>query len=138
MVNGVVSAFGISATTLWIATFVAAPHKPLPNNEVQELVYSHLLGRQQRVILLALIVTAVSFFVLIAGMPHRADTSATIAPRTRHLCTDLPMGQLVCYTLQPTGIWVAERLQPDGIWHIIGDSTSPPVLNEPGHALDPG
>lgn len=136
MVTGVLSAIGISATTLWIAAFIAAPHKPLPNNEVQELVYARLLGRQQRIILLALIVTATAFFVLIAGMPNRANALAT-APRTRQLCNDLPMGQLVCYTLQPTGIWVTEQLQPDGTWSLIGASLSPPVLNEPDRALNP-
>jgi hypothetical protein len=47
------------------------------------------------------------------------------------------MGQLVCYTLQPTGIWAAEQLQPDGTWSIVGASTSPPVLNEPDRALNP-
>lgn len=138
MVSEVVSAFGVSATTLWIAVFLVAPHKPLPNNEVQELVYARLLGRQQRVILLAVIVTAVAFLALIADMPHRTDALADTAPRTRHLCNDLPMGQLICYTLQPTGIWVTEQLQPDGIWHIVGASASPPVLNEPNRALDPG
>lgn len=37
MVNGVVSAFGKSATTLWIAVFIAAPHIPLPNNMCRNL-----------------------------------------------------------------------------------------------------
>lgn len=30
----------------WLCVLVAMPHKPLPNNEVQELVYARLLGRQ--------------------------------------------------------------------------------------------
>lgn len=137
MVSGVLSAIGISVTTLWIAAFVAAPHKPLPHNEVQELVYARLLGRQQRIVLLASIVTAIAFFVLIAGMPNRANTLMNTAPRTQQRCNDQPASQPICYTLQPSGIWVAEQLQPDGTWSLIGTSLSPPVLNEPDRALDP-
>jgi len=32
--------------TCWLCAFVAIPRKPLPGNEVQELVYARLLGRQ--------------------------------------------------------------------------------------------
>lgn len=31
------------ALTCWLCTLIALPRKPLPNNEVQELVYTRLL-----------------------------------------------------------------------------------------------
>ena len=39
-------AVGASVVSLWLAAFVAMPRQPLPHNEVQELVYARLLGRQ--------------------------------------------------------------------------------------------
>lgn len=71
MLQAIIPVFGASAASLWAAALVAAPRKPLPNNEVEELVYSRLLGRQHRVALLALMITAVGWFMLIAQLPSR-------------------------------------------------------------------
>lgn len=48
--------------TCWLCTLLARPRQPLPGHEVQELVYTRLLGRQHRLAMLALLVTAVTFF----------------------------------------------------------------------------
>src|SRR3954469_11220852 len=60
--------------TCWLCALLAMPRRPLPNNEVQELVYARLLGRQQILMLLALIVTAVALLALLTAVrPGRID-----------------------------------------------------------------
>jgi hypothetical protein len=53
------------ATTCWGCALLAIPRKPLPGNEVAELVYSRLLGRQQRLVLAA---AAATVAVVIAAL----------------------------------------------------------------------
>lgn len=47
-----------AAVTLWAAALAAAPRRPRVGNEVQELVYRRLLGRQHLLVLCASAVTA--------------------------------------------------------------------------------
>jgi hypothetical protein len=46
------------AATCWACALLAVPRRPMPGNEVAELVYSRLLGRQQRLVLAASTATA--------------------------------------------------------------------------------
>src|SRR5262249_38352444 len=72
---------------------LAMPRKPLPGNEIAELVYARLLGRQQRVVLLALTVTIVTFVAIVVALPPRnqptASMSANLQPASS-ICTLSP------------------------------------------------
>lgn len=60
--------------TCWLCALVAIPRKPLPGDEMQELVYRRLVGRHQLLVALAVLVTlgacvcaGVSMFALAAA-----------------------------------------------------------------------
>jgi hypothetical protein len=59
--------------TLWLAALVATPRRPLQDTEVTELVYVRLLGRQQRLILLAILASGVALLLAVALLPERID-----------------------------------------------------------------
>lgn len=78
--------------TCWLCTIIAAPRKPRLSDEVGELVYSRLLGRQQRLALLAVAATAALFFTVVLSLPQRVDTtpdtaSVSIVPTSKG-CND--------------------------------------------------
>jgi hypothetical protein len=60
--------------TFWLAALVATPRRPMQDNEVAELVYVRLLGRQQRLILLALLASGVALLLAVALLPQRIDS----------------------------------------------------------------
>lgn len=120
----ILPAVGASVVSLWLAAFVAMPRAPLPNNDVQELVYARLLGRQHRAFLLAIIVTALGFFALVLSMPSLPAAHPNGAPSRRQICfDDTPP---TCYTPQPGGAWLQEELQAGGTWRVVGVSLSAP------------
>lgn len=131
-------AVSASVASLWLAAFVVMPRKPLPHNEVQELVYARLLGRQHRAILLAIIVTALGFFVLVLSMPSSPAARPSGASSRRQVCFDGSAILPTCYTPQPGGMWIQEELQASGTWRVVGVSFSAPQPpGEKGGALDP-
>lgn len=131
-------AVGASVVSLWLAAFVAMPRQPLPHNEVQELVYARLLGRQNRAILLAIIVTALGFFALVLSVPSNPAAHPNGASPRRQICFDRGISPPTCYTPQPGGAWVAEELQSDGTWRVVGMSYSAPhPPEEKDRALNP-
>lgn len=119
-------AVGASVASLWLAAFIAMPGKPLPHNEVQELVYARLLGRQHRALLLAIIMTAVGFFTLVLSMPSSPAARPNSIPSRQQVCFDGSVMPPTCYTPQPEGAWVAEELQTNGTWRVTGVSFSVP------------
>jgi hypothetical protein len=117
---------GASIATIWIAAFITMPHKPLPNNEVEELVYARLLGRQQRVLFLAIIVTVLGFFALVLSLPSSlAAHGKSDAPR-QQVCFNISGSPPTCYTPQPGGDWLEEEWQANGTWRVIGMSSAVP------------
>lgn len=129
---------GASVASLWAAALIAIPRKPLPHNEVQELVYARLLGRQHRAILLAIIVTALGFFALVSSIPVNPAVQAIDDLSTQQVCANVNISPPICYTRQPGGAWIEETLQADGTWHMTGVSFSAPHLpGEKDGALDP-
>src|ERR1700730_10940044 len=68
--------------TCWLCVLLAFPRKPRVGNEVEGLVYARLLGRQQRLLLLALLVTALTFLIGVATLPRRVDADLSTL---RHL-----------------------------------------------------
>lgn len=131
-------AVGASVASLWLAAFVAMPGKPLPHNEVQELVYARLLGRQHRAMLLAIIMTAVGFFTLVLSMPSSPSAHPNSIPARQQICFDGSASLQTCYTPQSEGAWVAEELQANGTWRVTGVSFAVPhAPGEKDRALDP-
>jgi hypothetical protein len=123
-------AYAAIPLTCWLAAFLAVPRKPLPGNEIEELVYSRLLGRQHLLRLLALIVTMFMLLGLVISLPSRMDPTL----RTHRVCTDSPVGFPTCYNLQSSDTWAQEELDSDGTWHVVAIVSRPP-LTEKDRAL---
>ena len=51
--------------TCWLCALIAAPRKPIPNHEVQELVYWRLVARHPLLLALATATTLVVVLVLV-------------------------------------------------------------------------
>jgi len=101
-------AYAAIPLTCWLAALIAAPRRPRLGNEIEELVYSRLLGRQELLRLLAIIVTAVAFFALILTLPAHGAREAGFSQAGRHYCTPPEADVPRCYTLEPDGNWVPE------------------------------
>ena len=97
------------ALTCWLCALVAAPQRPLPGNEVQELVYIRLLGRRERVMLLALAMTIVAFASIVATLPQRAGAETDRLVRSGTSCIQLLGETDPCVTVQPGTRVVRER-----------------------------
>lgn len=69
----------LATLTCWACTLLASPGKPRFGDEAAELVYRRLLGRQQRLTLLALVATAALFLTVVLSLPHRVDATPDIA-----------------------------------------------------------
>lgn len=79
------------ALTCWVCTAIARPRRPRYGNEVEELVYSQLLGRQHRVALLALVVTLVAFVAVVVAIPHRIPPSESAVAESRQVSDVCPL-----------------------------------------------
>jgi hypothetical protein len=105
---------------LWLAAFVARPRRPLPGNEVQELVYSRLLGRYERLVLLALIVTGVMVIGVTVTLPRHLDTTLGAAHEVGMFCDDESMtGVPSCLTWHADGSWTREELRGGSGWQVV-------------------
>jgi hypothetical protein len=119
------------ATTCWLCALVATPHRPRLGNEVAELVYARLLGRQQRLILLALALTGATLVGSIATLPQRIDPDLNALRGARVTCTYPSSGGPICPVLQPGGTWVLTQEQPDGSWLAMPTATGPIFATNP-------
>jgi hypothetical protein len=106
--------------TCWVCTCIAIPRKPRPGNEVEELVYARLLGRQHRLVLIALAATAVVFFALIttAIQPAAQPTSAAKGNPVA-LSSDREGAVPNCMATPTSGIPTCYELQADGTWLVV-------------------
>jgi hypothetical protein len=66
--------------TCWACTLVAIPRKPRVGDETAELVYHRLLGRQQRLALLAFVATGALILTVVLSLPLRVDKTPDSAP----------------------------------------------------------
>jgi hypothetical protein len=105
--------------TCWLCALLARPGKPLPGREVEELVYARLLGRQQRVVLLALMSTAVVTLFLFATLIGHAGAASLGVTGADPACNYAPDELTTCYRALPSGGWKAEQLQKDGTWRVV-------------------
>ncbi len=88
--------FMVVPLTCWLCALIATPGKPRIGDEVQELVYLHLVGRQQRLALLACACTMLALFLLFVAFTQqaRSDAPDTAQPVT----VGLPVGgPQACY-----------------------------------------
>ncbi len=111
---------------LWLAAWLAMPGRPLQGNEVAELVYSRLLGRQQRVVLLALVVTLGAFLAGIAALPRHGQRSPQARTAMHQVCSTVSVYPQTCYTEQPGGDWSVETLQSNDTWMKVATMPRPP------------
>jgi hypothetical protein len=113
------------ALTCWLCSLIALPRKPLPNNEVQELVYARLLGRQHLLMLLALIATAGALLALVAlARPSRIDPDFSAARRPNAPCVQSAYDPTTCATLQP-GTRVIREMQDGGKSAVVATFPAP-------------
>ncbi len=70
------------AFTCWLCAFIAIPRKPLIANEVAELVYTRLLGRQQRLALLAGAMSVALLLAVVLSLPQRVESTHSAVSTT--------------------------------------------------------
>lgn len=119
-----------AAATCWLCTLIAIPRRPRWGNEVEELVYARLLGRQQRLVLVAVIATSLVLGALLFSLPQHAGGRSVPNTERKPVCTSAPDRPAVCYTPQPDGTWEVERLRGNGTWERIGIERRPPSPDE--------
>lgn len=109
-------AYAAIPLTCWLCALIAAPRRPRVGNEVAELVYIRLLGRQQWLVLLAAVATAVLFVALVITLPQRGSADAAQATQaTQPAQLAMASNQRFCYATpqDPT---------------FLGDIAGPPTL----------
>jgi hypothetical protein len=132
-------ALAVAVLLCWVMVFAARPRRPLLGDEVQELVYSRLLGRQQMLTLLALFATAMMLLMVVISMPQRLDPDLRTVRQAREACTaarhaasdaaDYGLERpAYCYELQPGGMWAERVERSDGTWLLVATLASPPVF----------
>jgi hypothetical protein len=97
--------------TCWLCALVAHPRKPRLGNEVQELVYIRLVGRQQRLLLLAAILIALIMLTLLLDAPRRVQPVPPLPPG---IASDSGRVSADCGFV-PLGAGVAEEVYDDGV-----------------------
>jgi hypothetical protein len=100
--------FVVIPATCWLCVLLAHPRRPLPDHEVEELVYARLLGRYQRLILVALIATGVGVFGLLTTVPRHVHAARAIAPPCALTESNAPS---VCGPMEETDSWAKEPSQ---------------------------
>jgi len=118
-------AYAVVPLTCWVCAWLAKPGEPLPGNEVQELVYSRLLGRQQRLVLLASVLTGAALLAIILALPGHAAADPGRVAEAGQVCTDRPANAPICYTRQPYSGWRVEQ------WHADGTVTEKGIVSRP-------
>jgi hypothetical protein len=131
------------ALSCWLCALLARPSRPLAGSEVQELVYARLLGRQQRLVLLACIASTLLALGLLLMLPQRVDADLRAIRQANADCTvQIDEGTQVadparCYVLQAGGVWEQERRGEDGGWKAVGTVTAPIALDATIHGSKP-
>ncbi len=136
------TALAVACVICWVMVVAARPRKPLPDNEVQELVYSRLLGRQQTLALLAFFVTAIALLVIVVGLPRRLDPDLATVRQAREACVAArraasdaadsgATNRAHCYEIQAGGAWAEKVERSDGTWLLVATLASPPLFTRP-------
>jgi hypothetical protein len=129
--------------TCWLCALMARPTRPLPGSEVQERVYNRLLGRQQRLVLLACMATALLVLGMLLMLPQRVDADLRAIRQANADCAAQidEDGMLEhssrCYVLEAGGVWEQERRRADGGWELMGTVAAPVALDTTIHGSKP-
>lgn len=124
--------------TCWICAWIARPRTLRLDNEVAAFVYTRLLGRHQRLTLLALVLTGGMLLTLILSLPERIDSNLQ-SVRGAHAQCVAQMGRdesnsgrdmaaaatARCFELQAGGVWVEEKYQRGIGWQTIAAVAAP-------------
>jgi hypothetical protein len=68
MIGPLASILVSGAGALWLAALLAAPQRPRRRDELADLVYARLVGRQQWMMAVAVAVTAAASIVLLVSV----------------------------------------------------------------------
>jgi hypothetical protein len=123
----------------WGYALLATPRKPRLDNEVEELVYTRLLGRQQLLVGVAAIVTAATVLGLVVTLPRRIDPTLARNRQLNTYCAAAAADAPFCYRLEPDGEWLEAARQSEGQWVVVGIVAAPafsPVCPTPGRGVD--
>jgi hypothetical protein len=129
--------------TCWLCALMARPARPLPGSEVQELVYTRLMGRQQRLMLLACTATVLLILGMVLMLPQRVDADLRAVRQANADCAarideDAPLEPSSrCYVLEAGGTWEQERRRADGGWERMGTVAAPVALDTTIHGSKP-
>ncbi len=118
-----------TVAVVWIAVALARPRKPVGLDDTPWFVYSRYCGARDRLILLAILVTAGAFLTGILSISHAARTEENARVIS---CTDITSGQPQrCYMLNAQHGWdIVQQQGPAGSqWRLIG--TLPPTHRNP-------
>lgn len=105
--------------TCWICALLAIPRRARFGNEIEELVYSRLLGRQHRIALLALLATAVAFVAFVIAIPPAMQPGRDTVSGASRVCADadsISAFRPICYDRGPGGTWVPDPMAPVSAW----------------------
>jgi hypothetical protein len=124
--------------TCWICAWLAGPRTLRLDNDVAALVYSRLLGRHQRLTLLALLLTGGILLTLILSRPQRIDSNLQLVRGAHAECTaemgkdhmdsgrDVTAAATVhCYEFEAGGKWVEEKYQRGIGWQTMASVAAP-------------
>lgn len=123
--------------TCWCCALLARPRRPRPGNEVEELVYARLLGRQQLLLGIAAVVTALTMLALIVILPRRLDPTLGEARLLDQYCTAAAAGRPSCYRMYTDGRWAEAVQMAGGQWTVIGVVPAPPTDTAPNPGPNP-
>jgi hypothetical protein len=134
--------------TCWLCAWLARPGKPLIGNDIQEFVYGRLLGRQQRLTFLALIVTGMMLVALVVMLPQHIDTDLQSVRGAHTECVaqlgrdETDSGRDVtapvhCYELHAGGVWVVAEYRRGSNGQAIATVTAPIALENTIHGSKP-
>lgn len=123
------------ALTCWLCSLIALPRKPLPNNEVQELVYGRLLGRQHFLMLLALVATVAAFLTLVTlARPSHRDLEFAMERQSDAACVQQPYDPSICAIAQP-GTRIVQEARSDGTWIVVATFPASQGYVDRGNAM---
>jgi hypothetical protein len=98
-------ALALACLTCWVMVLAARPRRPLPGHEVQELVYSRLLGRQQTLVLVATVVSGIALVGFVVTASQRATADLRAARQVPALCASERDSTATCATAGPGEQW---------------------------------
>jgi hypothetical protein len=124
--------------TCWVCALVARPRRPHIGNEVEDFIYARLLGQQQRLTLLALLLTGGMLLCMILTLPRRTDSTLQAVRGAHAECVarlgkdedgsardETGVATVQCYELEAGGGWVEKEYRRGSGWRTIASVTAP-------------